>query len=223
MSTMTGRGLLCYRREVPIVSYALLFLIVAVFVATNAYGQEAALAWGAMSAPAFAAHRYWTLVTANLMHRDILHLASNFFYMLVLGPCVERVLGHGRTLLLYVVSGLSGACFYVWLRTMLLVPNGAIGASGMAFALFGAYVAILARLRRETLGTVYEGSTITMGLLATATMLILMFAYGFNTANIANDCHLFGLVTGCLFANACWLVDRLAARKAQGRAAGRRP
>ena len=48
------------------------------------------------------------LVTATFLHRSWLHLAGNLSVLAILGIGLERVLGHYRILLLYLLTGLLG-------------------------------------------------------------------------------------------------------------------
>lgn len=84
--------------------------------------------------PLLAAHgEPWRLVTANLLHADLVHLVFNVLGLLALGALVERPLGALRTVL---VLGLSGgaAMASAWLAGY----DALVGASGMVAGLAGA-------------------------------------------------------------------------------------
>lgn len=77
----------------------------------------------------------WRLLTANLLHRDVAHLAFNLFALLNVGTVLEGVYRRGDYLLLLLIGGLST-------MTVSTLASGSItvGASGMIFACLGAAV-----------------------------------------------------------------------------------
>jgi rhomboid protease GluP len=55
------------------------------------------------------AGEWWRLFSVMLLHANIFHLAMNMLALLSFGPFLERLIGSGRYLALYVLSGLGGA------------------------------------------------------------------------------------------------------------------
>ncbi len=53
----------------------------------------------------------WRFATSVLPHLDILHLAFNLYWLLLLGTTVERVYGHFRTLLLILLLAIGSGAF----------------------------------------------------------------------------------------------------------------
>ena len=53
--------------------------------------------------------QWYHLLTAAFLHGGILHIAFNMYVLFALGPTLERILGHGRFLLLYLLAALGGA------------------------------------------------------------------------------------------------------------------
>lgn len=89
------------------------------------------------------------LFGSMFLHGGILHLASNLVYLWVFGNNVEDVLGRGRFLGLYLVSGLGGHAAH-WLTNLgSMVPT--IGASGAISGLLAAYVIRFPRARIQSL------------------------------------------------------------------------
>ena len=89
---------------------------------------------GALYGPLVASGDWWRLFTAAFLHYGPVHLALNMLALWWFGPPVEAVLGRGRFLLLYVVSGLAGSA-----GALLLSPNSVtVGASGAIFGILGA-------------------------------------------------------------------------------------
>jgi membrane associated rhomboid family serine protease len=120
---------------------------------------------------------------AGLGFMDILF---NMWALIYLGPALERMLGHVRYLVLYLLSALGGAVFYYWIVS----PNaGAAGASGAVFGLFGAWFVVSRRLRLDSRGIV--------------TLIVINLAFSFfYRSTIAWQDHIGGLVTGAVVAAA---------------------
>jgi membrane associated rhomboid family serine protease len=80
-----------------------------------------------------AAGQVYRLLTANLLHVDVLHLALNLLGLAAAGSLTELVLGWRRTALLYLTGGIAaqgGASAFTSMIT--------VGASGSVYACFGA-------------------------------------------------------------------------------------
>ena len=102
---------------------------------------------GVLFGPAVANGDWWRLFTAMFLHYGPFHLGLNMLALWWFGSAVELVLGRGRYLLLYIVSGLAGSA-----GALLLTPNSAtVGASGAIFGILGAAL-VLERQRTYVLG-----------------------------------------------------------------------
>ena len=126
---------------------------------------------------------WWRLVTAAFLHGSFLHIAFNMYVLFALGPTLERILGHGRYLTLYVLAALGGGvASYVFsdIRTV------SVGASGAIFGLMGALVVAGRRLRYD----------ITQVLV----LLGINVVIGFFSPGVDWRAHLGGLVTGAVVA-----------------------
>jgi membrane associated rhomboid family serine protease len=77
---------------------------------------------------------WWRLITAAFLHYGPLHLGMNMLVLWIIGPPLEEFFGHGRYLLVYLVSGLAGSAgALVW------SPEAAtVGASGAIWGIMGA-------------------------------------------------------------------------------------
>ena len=78
-----------------------------------------------------------SLVTTQFLHGSPLHLGSNLLYLWIFGDNVEDRLGHGRFLLLYLVSGAVAAVIQLLAAPSSSIPM--IGASGAIAGVLGAY------------------------------------------------------------------------------------
>jgi membrane associated rhomboid family serine protease len=82
---------------------------------------------------------YWQLLTSMFTHVEPWHIAFNMIALWVLGPQLEQLLGRGRYLALYLLSGLAGSVAVYWLAAP---QTPTVGASGALFGLMGALVVV---------------------------------------------------------------------------------
>ena len=109
-----------------------------------------------------------------------LDIIFNMWALILVGPALERLLGHLRYLTVYLVSALGGS-----VALYLLAPYElALGASGAIFGLFGAWFVVSRRLRLDSRWI--------------AAVVVLNLFIGFVVPNIAWQAHLGGLVAGGL-------------------------
>jgi len=88
--------------------------------------------------------------TSMFVHADIIHIFFNMYFLWLFGSRLEGFIGHGKTLLLYLLSGLSAVLFHVAFTTIggydaLAIP--AVGASGAISGILGAYLLTLPRTK----------------------------------------------------------------------------
>jgi membrane associated rhomboid family serine protease len=89
-----------------------------------------------------------TPLTATLVHSGLLHLGFNLLIFVWCGNAVERVLGRGSMILMYIV-GAYAAAIAQWLSD----PHGItpmIGASGAISAVIGAFALSFGRAKQVT-------------------------------------------------------------------------
>jgi membrane associated rhomboid family serine protease len=102
---------------------------------------------GFLAGPPVADGEWWRLFTAMFLHYGPFHLGMNMLALWWFGAAVEQVLGRGRYLLLYLVSGLAGSA-----GALIFTPDSAtVGASGAIFGILGAAL-VLERQRTYVLG-----------------------------------------------------------------------
>jgi membrane associated rhomboid family serine protease len=94
---------------------------------------------------------WWRLLTCCFVHIGWIHLAINLISLALVGPMLERMWGHVRFLLLYLIAGLGGSC----IGLIEAVEKGAqqamlAGASGAIWGIL-ASVAIWLVLNRRAL------------------------------------------------------------------------
>lgn len=128
----------------------------------------------------------WRLLTANLLHRDVLHLLFNMFFLFNVGGTIENAYRLQDYLLILVASALATT-----LTSTALSSLPSVGASGMVLGLFGSasvfgykYGDILpARYRRYFGGAVLPYA-------------LFILYVGLATENTDNWGHLGGLLGG---------------------------
>lgn len=169
-----------------------LFLVanVAIFFAMEAAGGSTRtavlVAFGANYAPFVAKGEYWRLLTANFLHIGVMHLAVNSYTLYVLGQEVEALFAHARFVVIYLLTGVSGAVF-----SFMMTQGLSAGASTALFGLFGALVAYFFR-QRSILGTLGRQRLVSLGLTLSINVMI-----GLGPGSrIDNWGHLGGLIGG---------------------------
>lgn len=78
---------------------------------------------------------WWRLFTSMFLHIGIAHLIFNSIALYYLGVVVERMFGHTRFLILYILAGLMGSIASFAFNDPLVTSAG---ASGAIYGLFGA-------------------------------------------------------------------------------------
>lgn len=129
---------------------------------------------------------YWRMITPIFMHSGFAHVLFNSFSLVLFGPVLERLLGKGKFVLLYLTAGIAAN-----LATLLIEPLTYIhvGASGAIFGLFGFFAAIIV-FRKDLLSQANKQLIITITVIA-----VIMT---FMQSNINITAHLFGLLAGFL-------------------------
>jgi membrane associated rhomboid family serine protease len=79
-----------------------------------------------------------TIFTSMFLHGGLFHLGGNMLYLSIFGNNVEDALGHGRFLLFYLLSGVTGAVAQTVINPASTLPM--IGASGAVSGVLGAYL-----------------------------------------------------------------------------------
>jgi membrane associated rhomboid family serine protease len=168
------------------VTMALIGINVAVYVAElvqggGVYGVNSTIYQnGYLRAAEVAQGDWWRLMTAAFLHYGLFHLLLNMLGLYWFGSLLERRIGSGRFLLLYIVSGLAGSA-----GALVVSPNSAtVGASGAIFGVLGAGLVL-----EQQRDYVFGGSA--LGVIVAN--LVLTFAW---SGNISVGGHIGGLIGG---------------------------
>jgi membrane associated rhomboid family serine protease len=168
------------------VTKAMIGINVAVYVAELAqgggvYGVNSTIyEKGFLYAPFVAQGDWWRLMTAAFLHYGPFHLLLNMLGLYWFGSLLERRIGSGKFLLLYLVSGLAGSA-----GALVVSPtNATVGASGAIFGILGAGLVL-----EQQRDYVFGGSA--LGVIVAN--LVLTFAW---SGNISVGGHIGGLIGG---------------------------
>lgn len=141
---------------------------------------------------------YYRFFTSIFMHGGMNHLVSNMIFLVALGEMLERVVGHLRFAVLYILSGIGGSIFSI--ANVLLSGRHytAVGASGAIFGLIGALL-ILVVINNGR----YEGISIRRMVFAIAYMVY----EGMASEGVDNAAHLGGLIFGILIMAVMYVAE----------------
>lgn len=137
---------------------------------------------------------YYRLFTAMFLHGSAAHIFFNAYALYVIGVNVEKLFGHQRYLIIYMLGGLCGSILSVALGNY-NVPS--IGASGAVFAVWGAE-AIHLYMHREMYGPVVQ-----QRLRSVIIFMGINLFLGFTSPRIDNWGHIGGMIGGGILA---WLI-----------------
>jgi membrane associated rhomboid family serine protease len=187
----------------PIATYILIALNIAVYIGVRSnpdiFDQLYVVGTTAYSSNPFSAPElhgvsqgeWYRIITGDFLHRDFLHILFNLLSLYWLGRMIEPALGHARYVGIYLASGLVGSL------AVLIMGQGAYGASGCIYGLLGAAI-VMARNRQINL--------MQSGLIPIlAINLLLTISLGFSLAG-----HVGGLIGGLV---TTWGVEELAKRR----------
>ena len=130
----------------------------------------------------FAHGEWWRIFTPMFLHYGPLHLAMNMYSLYFAGSILESLIGHGRFLLLYLVSGLAGSAgAFLWNPQAI-----GVGASGAIFGVLGALYVL------ERRGNIQTGGQI-------AALIVINLVFTFALASfISVGAHVGGLIGGLI-------------------------
>lgn len=186
----------------PIITFAILGVTIAVYLlqmATQYFlGTDLATAYLAKVNSLIIQGQVWRLITPVLVHGSITHIAFNMYALYIFGQNLEYQYGHGRFLLLYLLSGFAGNVV-----SFVMSTTPSIGASTAIFGMVAAQGVFIYRNRKF------------FGDRARGILLNVIFILGINlvlglSPMIDNWGHLGGLIGGLVFAwtaGPLWKMD----------------
>jgi membrane associated rhomboid family serine protease len=96
-----------------------------------------------------AAGEWWRIFTTALLHASLTHILFNMWALYALGPLIERSVGSGPFIALYLAAaGMGGVAAQFFTPGLF----NAVGASGAVFGLFGVWLNLAIRRRNTAWG-----------------------------------------------------------------------
>jgi membrane associated rhomboid family serine protease len=139
--------------------------------------------------PSLFTQQPWTLLTNMFVHVEIWHILGNMLTLFFFGRVIYQLIGAKWFLLIYFVGGIVGNLLYVWLGA----PNSiAFGASGAIYALAGALVVMMPKMKVTLWGI------IPMPLWAFVLIFMALWSIPNFIPGIAWQGHLGGMVVGLI-------------------------
>lgn len=141
--------------------------------------------WGWFTPHEIYGGKWWSLLAANFIHEEPLHIFFNLFWVWFLGAGMERAVGPLRYLLFVLLAGWVSASY------QFTASGPGIGLSGIVYALVG--FVWIAKPCYEELRSLLPDQSLKILLLWLVGCWV---ATEFHLAHIANEAHLFGLLFG---------------------------
>jgi rhomboid protease GluP len=181
----------------PRVTYVMMGILVVVFgIETLAGGSDNSrvlVNLGANYAPRVTVlGEYWRLFTANFLHIGLMHLAFNLYALYIVGTEVEMFYGPWRFLVIYLLTGLSGA-----IASYAFTYGLSAGASTAIFGLIGTLVAFFVR-NRDVFGEMSRSRLSNLMI-----VIAINVFYGMSVGTIDNWGHAGGFIGGVILG---WLL-----------------
>jgi membrane associated rhomboid family serine protease len=197
----------------PLITWALIGMIVLAFFLELSQASEGALqsfvtAWGVVpreystgrDLPPGIPLPFWsTLFTSMFLHGGWAHLGGNMLYLWIFGDNLERVMGHLRYVLFYLLTGIAAGLAHIVFNASSTVPS--VGASGAISGVLGGYLLLFPRNRVRVLtrgGVAHVPAYVMLGL-----WILIQFVSGMGsisrteqTGGVAYMAHIGGFVAG---------------------------
>jgi membrane associated rhomboid family serine protease len=197
----------------PLVTWALIGLNALAFFLELSQGSERALqafvtAWGVVPreystgqdlAPGIPLPFWSTLVTSMFLHGGWAHLGGNMLYLWIFGDNLERLMGHFRYAVFYLVTGIAAGLAHIASDSDSTIPS--VGASGAISGILGGYILLFPRNRVRVLtrgGVAHVPAFVMLGL-----WIVIQFLSGVGsmarteqTGGVAYMAHIGGFVAG---------------------------
>jgi membrane associated rhomboid family serine protease len=138
-------------RIVPVVTYALIAINIAVFLYELSLGEQLEAffrVWAVIpreltasfaGQPTGLPFPAWvTLITSQFLHGGFLHVAGNMLFLWIFGNNIEDKLGHVKYLIFYLACGILAGLTQWFFSSDSIVPS--LGASGAIAGVMGAYI-----------------------------------------------------------------------------------
>ena len=180
-----------YKVQKPLITYAFIAVNIIVYFILSSMSnqsqleyQKLLLQYGSKVNSLILDGQYFRFISPMFLHGDIVHLMVNCYSLFIVGSQVERLMGRGKFVAVYFVSGILGN-----IASFAFSSHSSVGASGALFGLMGVLLYFVIK-RPALLKSSYGANLITT--------LIINITYGFMNTQIDNHAHLGGLLGGVL-------------------------
>jgi membrane associated rhomboid family serine protease len=199
----------------PLVTIGLVVLNVLAFLLELSQPSQGALesfiqAWGVVPreyaassdlAPTIPLPYWTTLVTSMFLHGGWMHLGGNMLYLWIFGDNIERLVGHLRFLIFYLLCGLAAGLAHIVFSLSSGVPT--IGASGAISGVLGGYLLLFPHNRVRVLtrgGVAAVPAIVVLGFWILIQLIsgVGSIADTSETGGVAYMAHIGGFVAGLL-------------------------
>ena len=143
---------------------------------------------------------FWsTLFTSMFLHGGWAHLGGNMLFLWIFGDNLEKVMGHVRFLIFYLVCGVAAGFAHIAFNASSMVPT--VGASGAISGVLGGYMLLFPKNRVRVLvrgGVTMVPAFVMLGLWI-VTQVVSSFGAIANTgetSGVAFMAHVGGFVAG---------------------------
>jgi membrane associated rhomboid family serine protease len=190
----------------PVVTVAFIVVNALVFLAELGGGEPFVERWSMIPANIAAGRDWINILSGMFMHAGWLHIAGNMVFLYAFGPEIEDVMGRGRYLTFYLLSGLVASLAQIFSMPASIVPN--VGASGAIAGVMGAFLITFPRDKIKTLllfGFFVTVTAIPAALLIGLWFLVQLFngvgsVASVQTGGVAYAAHVGGFVFGAVAA-----------------------
>lgn len=185
----------------PRLTYFFLIVMVVMFVLMEVHSSShntlTLILFGAKFNPLIQAGQYWRLVTPIFLHIGLVHLIMNGLIIYYLGSDMERIYGHWRYGLIFLLSGVMGNIFS-------FTFNQAVSA-GASTAVFGLFSTTLVLAKANPHNRYLQAMASNYKLLIIINIIFNIMSPGVDLAG-----HLGGLVGGYFTAGSLSFKDKQA-------------
>ena len=164
-----------------------IFLFLLQLASQYLFGYDLLVEYGVKDNRLIAEGQLWRLITPTFLHGGIIHIAFNMYALRLFGRRLERFFGHGRILLLYLLSGFGGNVI-----SMMFTTSPSLGSSTAIFGLLGAE-AIFIYQNRKIFGKMSQRALSSIVSVALINLVIGL------SPGIDNWGHIGGLAAGIIF------------------------
>ena len=129
------------------VTFTILLIIIVYFIIMSLSGGTTdpinLVRFGALFPPfIFELKEYYRFISPIFIHIGIMHLFFNSYALYIFGRQIEKLMGHVKYLLFFLLCGIGGnlVTYFVSLRSVAAYKTISAGASGSLFGILGAFV-----------------------------------------------------------------------------------